>query len=147
MSPEAGLQRAIEEAPGDEAAWLVLADWLEESGQPERAELLRLSVALRRGPDVPGRAKKERRMQALPLAKVKPWAPRRLVSLAAGDLPLVLVPPGTFRMGSPDGEDGRDEQEGPAHLVTLTAGFWMSECTVPRCVSIAPFGRPVVPDV
>lgn len=41
------------------------------------------------------------------------------------------IPPGTFRMGSPADEPGRDEDEGPQHLVTLTGGFWLADtpCT------------------
>ncbi|MBA3708082.1 MAG: SUMF1/EgtB/PvdO family nonheme iron enzyme [Planctomycetes bacterium] len=40
------------------------------------------------------------------------------------------VAPGTFTMGSPDGEAGHDSDE-TAHQVTLTRGFWIadSECT------------------
>ncbi|MFM8220042.1 MAG: formylglycine-generating enzyme family protein, partial [Planctomycetaceae bacterium] len=41
------------------------------------------------------------------------------------------IPPGTFVMGSPADEPGRDDDEGPQHLVTLTRGFWMADtpCT------------------
>ena len=41
------------------------------------------------------------------------------------------IEPGTFVMGSPNGEEGRDSDEGPRHKVTLRQGFWMadSECT------------------
>ncbi len=41
------------------------------------------------------------------------------------------VPPGRFRMGSPDDEAGRWEDEGPQHWVTLTAGYWLADtaCT------------------
>jgi len=41
------------------------------------------------------------------------------------------VPPGTFWMGSPEGEAGRLDTEGPRHLVTLTSGYWLGEtpCT------------------
>lgn len=37
------------------------------------------------------------------------------------------IPPGRFWMGSPEDEDGRDTDEGPRHLVSLTEGFWMAE--------------------
>jgi len=40
------------------------------------------------------------------------------------------MPPGTFLMGSPVTEDGRWEDEGPQHEVTLTYGFWMGETPV-----------------
>jgi len=41
------------------------------------------------------------------------------------------IPPGSFVMGSPPDEPGRDSDEGPQHLVTLTQGFWMADtpCT------------------
>ena len=41
------------------------------------------------------------------------------------------APPGSFWMGSPEGENGRFNDEGPAHLVTLTHGFWVADtpCT------------------
>lgn len=41
------------------------------------------------------------------------------------------IPAGTFTMGTPDTELGRDLQEGPQHQVTLTKPFWMAdtECT------------------
>ncbi len=45
---EAFLQ-AIRDAPGDDVPRLVYADWLEENGQPERAELIRTQLELSRG--------------------------------------------------------------------------------------------------
>jgi formylglycine-generating enzyme required for sulfatase activity len=41
------------------------------------------------------------------------------------------IPPGRFRMGSPEDEAGRDPDEGPRHEVTLTEGFWLFDtpCT------------------
>ncbi len=39
------------------------------------------------------------------------------------------VPAGTFQMGSPPGEEGRDKDEN-LHEVTLTRGFWMAETEV-----------------
>ena len=41
------------------------------------------------------------------------------------------IEPGTFRMGSPDNEPERLNNEGPQHLVTLTRGFWLADtaCT------------------
>lgn len=49
MTPAAcgsALLRAILEAPDDDLARLAYADWLEEGGEAERAELVRLQVAL-----------------------------------------------------------------------------------------------------
>ncbi|MBS0600909.1 MAG: formylglycine-generating enzyme family protein, partial [Proteobacteria bacterium] len=41
------------------------------------------------------------------------------------------IEPGSFRMGSPDNEPGRYDNEGPQHPVTLTRGFWLADtaCT------------------
>ena len=41
------------------------------------------------------------------------------------------IPPGRFLMGSPDGEEGRYDDEGPRHEVTLAEGFWLFDtpCT------------------
>ena len=39
------------------------------------------------------------------------------------------IPPGTFQMGSPETEEGRDDDE-TQHEVTLTHGFWMGETEV-----------------
>ena len=41
----------------------------------------------------------------------------------------VWVPPGRFRMGSPEGETGRRDDEGP-WMVTLTKGFWLGKYEV-----------------
>jgi len=42
----------------------------------------------------------------------------------------VYIEPGTFTMGSPEDEPGRDSDEGPQHQVTLTRGFFMSQYEV-----------------
>jgi formylglycine-generating enzyme required for sulfatase activity len=41
------------------------------------------------------------------------------------------IRPGRFIMGSPESEQGRYDDEGPQHLVTLTEGFWLADtpCT------------------
>ena len=41
-------------------------------------------------------------------------------------MPFRYAPPGTFTMGSPEGEPGRDGDE-VRHEVTLTRGFWIGE--------------------
>lgn len=43
------------------------------------------------------------------------------------ELLLRWIPPGTFMMGSPAGERGRFDNEGPQHEVTLTKGYWLAE--------------------
>jgi len=41
------------------------------------------------------------------------------------------IEPGSFLMGSPEDEPGRDDDEGPRHPVTITRGFWLADtpCT------------------
>jgi formylglycine-generating enzyme required for sulfatase activity len=42
---------------------------------------------------------------------------------------MVPIPGGTFMMGSPDSEPGRQPDEGPQHKVTISP-FWMEKCEV-----------------
>ena len=41
------------------------------------------------------------------------------------------IEPGTFWMGSPEDEPGRERNEGPRHKVTISQGFWLADtaCT------------------
>jgi formylglycine-generating enzyme required for sulfatase activity len=43
---------------------------------------------------------------------------------------LVLIPAGEFLMGSPETEAGRQENEGPRHLVRITRPFLMGKCEI-----------------
>jgi formylglycine-generating enzyme required for sulfatase activity len=45
---------------------------------------------------------------------------------------LVLIPRGKFRMGSPEGEKGREANEGPQHEVEITRPFYLGQYTVTR---------------
>ncbi len=40
------------------------------------------------------------------------------------------IPAGEFLMGSPAGEEGRDDDESPQHRVTLSKGFWIGKTEV-----------------
>ena len=46
-----GFLQAIDEAPEDDAPRLVYADWLEDNGDPDRAEFIRCQVRLARLPE------------------------------------------------------------------------------------------------
>jgi len=50
------------------------------------------------------------------------------------------VPPGHFVMGSPKEEDGRWDDEGPMHRVTLTKGYWLGETSVTQALWTAVIG-------
>jgi uncharacterized protein (TIGR02996 family) len=58
MHPDEGaLLRSVIENPDDDVARLVIADWYEENGQPERAEFIRVQIELTRMTEfVPRRA-------------------------------------------------------------------------------------------
>lgn len=47
---------------------------------------------------------------------------------------------GAFTMGSPEGEAGRWEDEGPQHEVTLTKGFWLGDTPVTQALWKAAMG-------
>ncbi len=60
------LLEAAKQRPEDDGARLVLADWLEDNGQPERAEFVRLQLRLAAGKITPaGRVKLEARCDRL----------------------------------------------------------------------------------
>jgi uncharacterized protein (TIGR02996 family) len=70
---EAFLQ-AIVEDPRDDATRLVYADWLEENGQPERAQFIRVQVALAHAaPDDPRRQALEREERKLLRGRKAAW--------------------------------------------------------------------------
>ena len=71
------------------------------------------------------------------LVRLRLWATPRLEAPGAwfeplGDgmaLTLVAIPAGSFWMGSPRGEEGRSDNEGPQHRVNLD-GFWMGQTPI-----------------
>ncbi|MGL4551232.1 MAG: SUMF1/EgtB/PvdO family nonheme iron enzyme [Gemmataceae bacterium] len=121
MTPRETLLAAIAQDPADGLAWLALADQLEEDGQPDRAELLRLTRRLGGLPaDAPARPAEERRLTELLGAGVRPCVPE---ATGAAEMRLALVPAGRFLMGSPAGEDRRHDDEFQ-HPVEITRPFW-----------------------
>jgi uncharacterized protein (TIGR02996 family) len=108
----------------DEVTWAALADWLEEDDQPRRAELTRLVrqlLALSPLRSTPERKAAEKRIAELLLAGVRSVVPEVVNSIG---MRLALIPPGTFRMGSPQGERGRNLDE-KAHEVTLRRAYYL----------------------
>ena len=63
---------------------------------------------------------------AEPVARPEPQT--RVFSLldGAADMEFVQIEPGSFTMGSPLGEDGRGQDEGPQHRVRISNRFWLS---------------------
>src|SRR5689334_877857 len=65
---------AIREAPADDAPRLIFADWLDDHGQAERAELIRAQVrAAKLEEDTPEREELEARAATLLAAHRKAW--------------------------------------------------------------------------
>jgi uncharacterized protein (TIGR02996 family) len=65
----------IRDEPADDGPRLIYADWLEENGQPDRAEFVRLQVAVDRlADDDPRRAELRERERVLLEANEKRWA-------------------------------------------------------------------------
>ena len=51
------------------------------------------------------------------------------------------IAPGTFWMGSPDDEHGRQDREGPRHRVTITKGFWLADTACMQALWLAVMGQ------
>ena len=134
MSDLDALLTGIVADPHSVLRWLVMADWLDDHGQPERAELVRVHRELLRtctDPDAyPERLPLYARMMELMRAGWKPCLPQRVLTLPGGvELRMSFIPPGSFLMGSPESETGRSGDE-RQHLVTLTRGFWLGTSPV-----------------
>ncbi|PID73408.1 MAG: hypothetical protein CSB33_04020 [Desulfobacterales bacterium] len=72
-------------------------------------------------------------VQIKPAAKIKEAAALSPGQIKDGPLPgmkFAWIPPGSFRMGSPDNEPGRWGDEGPQHKVKISKGFWMQTTAV-----------------
>jgi uncharacterized protein (TIGR02996 family) len=73
MSEEAALLRAIYANPDDDTPRLVYADWLDEHGQPERAEFIRVQVELARTECEESHQRLEERADELHEAHCEEW--------------------------------------------------------------------------
>src|SRR5688500_12504327 len=94
--------------PSDHLGWLAIADCLEEQGEMERTELARLSAQVRAMARSAKRERMEQRVRELLAGGVKPCVPT--ISNSIG-MVFALIPPGVFLMGSPKGEEDRDDNE------------------------------------
>jgi uncharacterized protein (TIGR02996 family) len=125
--------------PADDLVWLAVADWLEEHGEAERAELTRLTRLLRRDLYHPDRPAREARQMELLAAGVEPCVATLTNSIG---MEFVYIPGGMFLMGSPPEEESRYDNEGPVHEVEITCGFWMGKYPVTRAEYQAVTGTP-----
>jgi uncharacterized protein (TIGR02996 family) len=128
MSDLDALLAGIVAEPHNHLRWLIVADWLDDHGQYDRAELLRLHRELIRTccevDRHPGRVGwKEQHARIIELIDqgVKPCVPQHTLMLPGG-VPFVgnFIPPGSFLMGSEE-----REEEKPIRKVTLTTGFFL----------------------
>lgn len=122
MNSENDFLQAILAEPTAEDTWLVLADWLEETNQPQRAELLRLQIQLRQETRITYRAGREARVRALLAAGVKPCSPTIENSIG---MKFVLIPAGVFWMGARAGLRTGQADAQPRRLVRLTRPFFL----------------------
>lgn len=76
----------------------------------------------------PGRAKSRSLSSESTLAP--PQTSRANHVIERLNLELVWIEPGTFTMGSPTNEPGRNKAEGPQTRVTLSKGFWLGKTEV-----------------
>jgi len=121
MHDEQAFLQAMQQNPEDAALRLAFADWLEERGDL-RSELVRLSHTLTQAVKVRGRRNLEDRLRALWASRVQPVGPFWTNSIG---MKFAWIPAGTFLMGSPPDEWGREDKEPPPHKVTLTKGFYL----------------------
>lgn len=86
MSTHDSFLAAVRESPDDEAGRLVFADWLEDNGQPARAELIRTQVAEQRLPSAE-RPPLTRRANELVRAHWNEWVEpvRQLLAISSED--------------------------------------------------------------
>ena len=145
MSDLDALLAGIVADPHDALRWLVMADWLDDHGQSERAELVRVHRELLRtctDPDAhPERPELHARMMELMRVGVQPCIPQRTLILPDGvELPMSFIPPGSFLMGSPETEPEREDGES-LHLATLARGYWLGVTPVTQAQWVSVMGE------
>jgi uncharacterized protein (TIGR02996 family) len=119
------LQSMIADPLSAPATWLVVADWLEDQGDP-RAELVRLMYQPDYRRDLPAEQRDDL-VRELLASGVGPVAPTLVNSIG---MKLVLIPAGTFFMGSLVGEEDTESDEYPRHEVEITRPFFLAACPV-----------------
>ncbi len=112
------LQAIIDDPASAAATWLVLADWLEERGDP-RFELVRLQHDPAHRTRLSPLARDER-IRALLASGMAPVVPTVTNSIG---MKFALIPAGRFLMGSPPEEGHKDEE--PQHPVEITARYFL----------------------
>ena len=73
MTEREALLKAVCENPDDDTPRLVFADWLQEHGEEERAEFIRLQIALARGNYNPGESARLKQYELQLLLRARDW--------------------------------------------------------------------------
>ena len=69
------------------------------------------------------------------------WGLAAELRIGARTQQLRYIEPGTFQMGSPPDEPGRNGDEGPHHRVTISQGFWLADSPCTQGLWYAVMGR------
>jgi uncharacterized protein (TIGR02996 family) len=126
MQQESDFLRAWQVRPNDGDFALVFADWLEDQGDP-RSEIVRFIHRLTQDTTTYTRQVHEEQLRHLVQVHGPAPLPRIVNSIG---MELVLIPAGTFLMGSPELEPERTSDEHPQHLVRLTESFYLGTSLV-----------------
>jgi uncharacterized protein (TIGR02996 family) len=120
---EKNLHAALRENPLDELSWKALADFLDDAGQGDRAELLRLTRKLQKT-STAERAEIRQRLVGLLARGVQPVVVEKTNSIG---MKFVLIPAGKFRMGTPPEERSGDPYSNGSRqrVVVLSRAFFL----------------------
>ena len=110
-----GVEPGIQEVAELESAIAQVGKEAEEARERAEAERKERERKERERVERERRERKEREQAAL--------APGRVFRDCEGCPKMVVVPAGSFMMGSPSHEEGRDGDEGPVHRITIPAPF------------------------
>ena len=72
---------------------------------------------------------------------VAPTTTEEPITIPGLNLDMMAIPAGTFVMGSPNDEEGRDDGEGPQTTVTITKPFWLGKTEVTQALWKAVMGN------
>jgi formylglycine-generating enzyme required for sulfatase activity len=143
-----------ERSPGSPVAWVLAArpEVFVKRGRADPST----QIVLERGLSIPiGSAESVLLCADCSEVTVNPWT-REPWAVAAGrdryglwadadikgvSLRFRWIPPGRFRMGSPETEKGRYDDEGPQHMVTWTKGRWLADAPVTQALWEAVMGK------
>ncbi|MBR2003220.1 MAG: formylglycine-generating enzyme family protein, partial [Thermoguttaceae bacterium] len=150
LAREAGERRAAAEARRKEAersAREAEERRRAESDEKRKKEAARGRSAEKTSANDESQSKKRKDLARSTAAVAKAWrgegevpGARQILRFKGVELPFRWCPPGTFRMGSPADEPGRDDLE-TLRKTTLTRGFWLLETPTTQAMWRAALGE------